>query len=231
MKRLTTTFGPFSAQTHKRPCSPLCFLVFFLTLAPLLVAVPSWSAPKKPDIMVQQVTDDVLGVLRTEKARLKNNEQELYDLVDEKILPHFDFKYISQIVLGRYWNKATDQQKVDFSENFKGLLVRTYANGLISYTDEKVRVLPYRGETEARDASIRTEIIPASGPKVPVTYSMYGTRDGGWQIYDVNINGVSMVVTYRKNFASEIQRHGLDGLINKMKRNEIETDLPKPESK
>lgn len=164
--------------------------------------------------VVRSTTQQVLGVLRKEGDGLKDNSERLYELVDQYILPHFDFRKMSKWVLGRHWRKATKAQKQAFMEQFQGLLVRTYAQALIDYRDQEVEFLP--ADPAASDAVVvRTRILQSGGPGIPVSYKM-SHEDSGWKVYDVSIDGVSLVINYRASFNQEIRRNGIDGLIKRL---------------
>jgi len=186
-----------------------------LLLAGAQVCAASASASvAEAEGVVRETTDKVLAALREEGEGLKKDPDRLYQLVDELIVPHFDFRQMSQWVLGRHWREATPQQRDAFVEQFKGLLVRTYSRALVDYRNEKVDFLPTR-ERSPTEVTVRAEIDQGGGPRIPVTYEMHHTG-AGWKVYDVAVEGVSLVINYRSSFGQEIRRTGIDGLIRRL---------------
>lgn len=169
--------------------------------------------------VVKDTTDKVLQALRQEGEQLKTNPSKLYALIDELILPHFDFQQMSRWVLGRYWRQASPEQRSEFANQFQALLVRTYSAALVDYRNQSVNFLPVR-ERSPDEVTVRAEIDQGAGPKIPMVYEMSRT-DAGWKVYDVSVNGVSLVITYRSSFAQEIKRNGIDGLINRLKEKNV----------
>ena len=168
---------------------------------------------------MRETTEKVMHALSEAGPKLKDNSKQLYEIIDELILPHFDFRRMSSWVLGKHWRVASDEQKKAFTEEFQALLVRTYSRALVDYRDKRIQFLATRVRTES-DVTVRAEIDQGGGPPIPVTYEV-SLVDGVWKVYDVAVNGVSLVINYRSSFNSEIQRNGLDGLIQRLKdRNE-----------
>jgi phospholipid transport system substrate-binding protein len=162
--------------------------------------------------LVQDTTNRMLTVLKAERQTLRERPGRIYDLVNEIILPHFDFSRMSRWVLGKHWRAASAPQRERFVAEFRNLLVRTYATALLEYADQSVEVLPMRGDARATDVVVRTEVRQPGALPIPIQYSM--TAEGGdWKVYDVVIDGVSLVASYRSTFGNEIARAGMDGLI------------------
>ena len=183
----------------------------------LLVATHTAVAAAKatePQEIVQQTTEQVLQALRTEGEALKKDRQRLYQLINDLIVPHFDFRQMSKWVLGPHWRKASDAEKSEFTRQFESLLVRTYSDALVEFRDESVAFLPIRERSDT-EVAVRSTINRSAGPAVPITYQMHKVGDG-WKIYDVAIEGVSLVINYRSSFAQEIKRNGIDGLIRRL---------------
>ena len=160
---------------------------------------------------LKDTTEKVLAALRNEGPELKDRPERLYAIIDDLILPHFDFKRMSAWVLGRHWPAASDAQKSRFLKAFQGLLVRTYSRALIDYRDQRIEFLTSR-ERSAEDVTVRAAIDQGAGPSIPVSYEV-SLVDGVWKVHDVSVNGVSLVINYRASFNQEIQRNGLDALI------------------
>ena len=171
--------------------------------------------------MVQQTTERVTRLLQARKAELEADPALLYEVVEKEVAPYFDFVRMSRLVLGKYWRRASKEERRRFASEFRRLLVRSYAASMLKYSGEKIRFLPLRGAANAKEVTVRTEVeLPGIDP-VEVDYSLY-LRKGEWKVYDVAIDGVSLVVNYRTTFAEEIRRSGgLAGLIDKLRqRNE-----------
>lgn len=166
--------------------------------------------------LVADTTTQMLTVLHREREALRRHPYRIYDLVDAIVLPHFDFSRMSRWVLGKHWRRATPGQRARFVNEFKTLLVRTYATALLEYSDQSVVIFPVRVKGETSKVKVRAEIRqPRGGLPIPIDYSMYANQ-GRWKVYDVTIDGVSLVANYRASFSSYIQRHGLDGLLQQL---------------
>lgn len=167
-----------------------------------------------PEALVKDTTDKVLEVLRKEKEAINNDAARIYGIVDQYIIPHFDFELMSQRVLGKFWHRASADQQKKFVSEFQTLLVHTYAAALREYSNQKVEFLASR-TGEGGQVTVRTQIVQGGGPPIPIHYELY-KRDGGWKVYDIAIDGVSLVINYRSTFASEIRSNGLDALIERL---------------
>ncbi len=170
-----------------------------------------------PEAMVKRTGDTLLARLRKDHVQLKAHPGRIYDLVSDLLLPHFDFTTMARWVLGRYWRTATPAQRKQFVDEFRTLLVRTYATALLEYRDQRIRYLPFHGDAASGDVTVRTKVLQPGGRSIPIDYRL-DRRGGRWRIYDVSVDGVSLVTTYRGSFASEIQRIGMGGLLNKLRR-------------
>ena len=173
------------------------------------------QANQEPQQLVQSTSDQVLARLKKDHDKLQKNPDLIYPLVEDLVLPHFDFTKMSQWVLGVSWRTASDEQKARFTEQFRTLLVRTYAKALLEYTNQKINYLPVHTEADAKQVTVRTEIVQAGGQNIPVHYSMYRKGDE-WKVYDISIDGVSLVNNYRTSFANDIRQSGLDKLIARL---------------
>lgn len=180
------------------------------------------NAGMGPQELVKQTSERMLEALRAEEERIKKDPQRLRDLVDEIVLPHFDFERMSKLVLGRYWRRADEGQQRRFISEFRELLVRTYKSALNEYSEQTISYLPFRGDESEGDVTVKTEVDQGSGFPIPIDYSLH-LKEGEWKVYDVTIDGVSLVINYRSSFANEIRQVGIDGLIDKLRsRNEQE---------
>ena len=181
------------------------------------VAGPIANPQSTPEQLVRQTSDQVLAKLRQEAPDLKAHPGKIYDLIKNIILPHFDFQRMGQWVLGVNWRRATHQQRDRFLTEFRDLLVNTYGDALLRYDNEQIRYLPTRSDLAKGEALVRTRIQQASGSSIPVDYRLY-LRHGEWKVFDLSIDGVSMISNYRNSFTDQIHRIGLDGLIKRLEQ-------------
>lgn len=186
----------------------------FRFLIPLLAAfLPLAAAAQEgPDALVKRVTDEVLAIVKTDKDLQAGNQRKVVELAEAKVLPHFDFARMTRLAVGRNWNQASEAQKQALVKEFRTLLVRTYSSSLSAYRNQTIEVKPMRMSPQDTDATVRTAVIQQGGPPIPIDYSMQ-KADGGWKVFDVVIDGVSLVTTYRSSFNDQIQKGGIDGLI------------------
>jgi len=173
---------------------------------------PVWAAAPPPQQVVQDTSTQMIEALRKNREVLRENPGRLYGLVNQIILPNFDFELISRWVLGPAWRQATPDQRRHFAREFQTMLVRTYSNALLEYVDEEFQVLPPRGAVGGNEATVRTEVRLRAGQPIQINYSMH-LRDGVWKIIDVTVENVSLVTNYRSTFASQIRASGLDAVI------------------
>lgn len=185
-------------------------LLLVLMLSCSLV-MPVWAA-QSPDQLVQETSKLMLAKLKEERDVIKKNPERIYDLVQQIVLPHFDFEYMSQLVLAKNWKRATDAQRKAFVGEFRTLLVRTYATSLNEYTDQKLTYLPFRQNPGDTEVTVRTEVEQPGGLPIPIDYRLH-QRDGEWVVFDVIIDAVSLVNNYRTTFAKEVRQGDIDGLI------------------
>jgi phospholipid transport system substrate-binding protein len=181
----------------------------------LLACARATAQEITPLDVVRDTSTRMLLALQSERPQIAQDSERLDELVAEIVLPYFDFRRMSQWVLGRNWRTATAQQRERFVEQFRLLLVRTYGRALSEYADEKVSYLPFDAGNAADRVTVRTEIEPPGGTPIPIFYSMY-LSDNGWKVYDVAISGVSLVTTYRSSFGSSIRKDGMDSLIEQL---------------
>ena len=171
-----------------------------------------WAAVKPPQEVVQETSARMIDALRKNSATLRQDSSRIYELVDQIVLPNFDFELMSRWVLGRAWQQATPEQRRRFTEEFRTLLVRTYAKALLEYADEDIRVPPQPSAADGNEATIRTEVRPKSGQPIQINYSMHLNNDA-WKVYDVTVDGVSLVTNYRGTFVGQIRDSGIDAVI------------------
>lgn len=180
----------------------------------LLLGLLSGQVPasQSPQSLVEETSQLMLAKLKQEQEVIRTDPGRIYELVNDIVIPHFDFQYMSQMVLAKYWRRANDQQRQAFTGEFKQLLVRTYATSLNEYTEQEVVYLPFRAGKDASKATVRTEVEQPGSFPVPIDYRLRN-NNGEWKVFDVVIDGVSLVTNYRISFAKEIRQDGLDALI------------------
>jgi phospholipid transport system substrate-binding protein len=180
----------------------------------LLLCLPAAQAEElHPALaMVKQTTEQMLARLRSERDLLQQDKSRVNQLVEEIILPHFDFDSMSASVLGKYWRTADAGQRQRFRAAFKSLLLRTYAYSLVDNMDREIEYEPMREQPNATDVTVRTTIPQDAGFPIPINYSLE-LIDGAWKVYDVEIDGLSLVKNYRSSFAKDIDQNGLEHLI------------------
>ncbi len=204
------------------------FVILFTLV--LGVVAPAVGGDTPPDQLVRDRTGRIIELLKANKDAYAKDHKKLYTMVNEQVLPYFDFRAMSRLVLGKHWREANDGQRERFTAEFRDLLVRTYATALLKYTNEQVLYLPFRSSPGEKTATVKTEVKQAGGgPNIPIYYSFYLT-DASWKVFDVTIDGVSLVTTYRGTYAEKIRNEGMDGLIASMKKTEKEDAIGKARS-
>ena len=184
----------------------------------LSAALPTVHAAESPDLLVKETTDKVLGELIANRDAMQADSALLYNMVDAIVLPHFDFERMSKLVLGKHWKNAEDAQRVEFLGEFKGLLVRTYATALFEYTGQEVVYRPFHATEDSTRVVVKTDIVPSDGPRIPIDYALSKGEDAAWKVYDIRIDGISMVTNYRSSYGKVIESKGMDSLISLLSR-------------
>jgi phospholipid transport system substrate-binding protein len=183
---------------------------------PMHSTAETQAVGQKPLEMIKETADRVLAELSYRKDDLTRNPGKIYGLVDEIVLPRFDFYRMSRLVLGKYWRRATDPEQANFIREFRELLVRTYATALLSYSGQKIVYLPMHFSPGATKVKVATQVKEPGSPPIPINYSLYLDEKGEWMVYDVVIDGVSLVSNYRSSFSSQIRRYKMSGLIQRL---------------
>lgn len=169
-----------------------------------------------PDELVKKTSEEVLEIVKSDKDIQAGDQQKIFALAEAKILPNFDFDRVSRLVLGRNWANASKEQQVQFQKEFRTLLLRTYASALSKYQNQTIQYLPYRSQPDATRATIKTQILQPGGQPIGIDYTLEKGANG-WKVFDIVIEGVSLVTNYRSQFNNEIrQAGGMDGLIQKI---------------
>lgn len=185
----------------------------FLAMAAVLVGTSAMAqATMAPDALVKTVTTEVLDIVRADKAIQAGDSSAAVVLVEEKVLPHFDFRVMTSLAVGRDWRQASKEQQEKLVSEFSTLLVRTYSNALTTYRDQTIDYKPLRAGEGDTDVTVRTEVRQPGARAVSIDYSLEKQGEE-WKVYDVVVAGVSLVTNYRSSFSNEIRNSGIDGLI------------------
>ena len=168
-----------------------------------------------PDQLVQKITDEVLAAIKSDKQLAAGDKQKAVKLAEEKVLPYVDFEQATRLAVGRAWREATPEQRKRLVTEFRNMLVRTYSNAIQAYEGQTLKVLPARGKQDPEDTTVRTQFIRAGGQPLPIEFHMR-QADKTWKVYDIVVEGVSLVMTYRSEFDAVVKQEGIDGLIKRL---------------
>lgn len=184
---------------------------FFAVLL-LSTAAVAFAADLAPDALVKATADEVIAIVKQDKDIQSGNTTKVVELVQAKVLPHFDFTRMTRLAVGKGWNQASDAQKEALVKEFRTLLVRTYSVSLSQYKNQTIEYKPLTLGAADAEAMVKTSVNQSGGPPIPIDYRMSKTPQG-WKVFDISVEGVSLVTNYRGEFASQIERGGIDGLI------------------
>ena len=184
----------------------LCLLSAFVLVS------ANAQEPTPPDVLVKNVTTEVVDIIAKDKEIRSGNRAKLIEVIDSRVLPHFNFASMTALAMGQNWRTATPEQKKDLTDAFRTLLVRTYASALAAYSEQKFDFRPLRAKPTDTDVTVQVRVIQPGQQPVPIDYAMEKTA-AGWKVYDVMVGGVSLVANYRTEFASVVRSSGIDGLI------------------
>ena len=173
---------------------------------------PLAMAQEAPDAMVKRVTLEVVGIIKSDPKVQAGDQARIREVIESKLLPHFDFERMTALAMGRNWRTATPEQQKQLVDQFRTLLVRTYSGALNQYRDQTFDFKPLRAEPNASDVIVKTEVQRSGQQPVQLDYGMT-KKDGAWKVYDVIVGGVSLVTNYRDEFNAQVQSGGIDGLI------------------
>jgi len=173
------------------------------------------SATVPPEQVIMDASERMLNILRTEGNTVRKDKERIYALIEEIILPHIDIEKMSRWVLGKHWRKATPEQRTQFAGQFRILLMRTYATAMTEYSGQSFNYLPLRANPGDADVVVKTELKQPGGYPIPISYSLY-LANSEWKVYDVTIDGISLVGNYRTSFSAQIKRSGFEDLINRL---------------
>jgi phospholipid transport system substrate-binding protein len=188
-----------------------------LAMLGILLSVPGVARTEDPTSVIDSAVEELAGALEGRKLELEEDREELYRLIDRILLPRFDRRYAAQLVLGRYWRSASEEQQQRFIKAFYQALLERYADGVLEFDQDRVMVLPFRGDPEERRTTVRTEVKLDDGTEVPVNYGLV-RREEGWKVYDVTVEGISYVRNFRTELNAEIADKGLEAVIRRLER-------------
>lgn len=193
----------------------------WLPLASFATDAPAKEPAKQmgPGELIDTVAHQVLADLNAHREEMRKDPQKIRQMVDTYLLPHFDTEYAARLVLAKHWREATEEQRKRFVEAFYQSLLQNYGKALLDFTSDRLTIQPYRGEPGDKTATVRTEIRRDNGSRVAVNYSLHLT-DEGWKAYDVTIDGISYVKSFRTDFGTEIDQKGLDAVIARLEANQ-----------
>lgn len=183
-----------------------------LLAAAFLGCVNVQAAETAPDVLAKNTTQEVLALIKQDKDIQSGSQKKLLDLVEAKVLPHFDFTHMTRLAVGKNWRTASPEQQKALVNEFRTLLVRTYSNSLAAYKNQVIEFKPFKMQPGETDVTVKTQVNQPGGQPIPIDYSMEKLPEG-WKVYDVTVDGVSLVVNYRGSFATEVRQGGIDGLI------------------
>ncbi|HRH82238.1 MAG TPA: ABC transporter substrate-binding protein [Thiobacillaceae bacterium] len=190
---------------------------FWIGLSMLVLAMPQSWAGLPPDVLARNTTNDVIRIVKQDRDIRAGNQQKMYELVEHKILPHFDFMQMTRLAVGKNWTKASLEEQGRLVDEFRTLLVRTYSASLSSVSDYAIDFKPLRARPTDTDVTVNTEVSKPGAPPIPIDYRMEKQGDD-WKVYDVLVDNVSLVTVYRNSFNAEVRRGGIAGLIQTLVR-------------
>lgn len=192
--------------------------IVFVVMLGWLPAAGAIEVPgPEPQALIEQVSTDLLRELDENRESLREDPKQLRALVDQYLLPHFDTDYSARLVLGKHWRDATPEQRQRFIDAFYQSLMKNYGDAILEFSGDRVKFLPFKGDPNAKSATVRTEVLRDDGTPVPVNYRLRATPDG-WKAWDVTIEGVSYVKNFRTDFSAEINDRGLDAVIERLEK-------------
>lgn len=187
----------------------------FSMVAGLVLAAGVGAQEMAPDVLVKNVTEEVLDIVRKDKDIQSGNHKKAIDLVEAKVLPHFNFVRMTQLALARNWREATPAQQKTLTDEFHTLLVRTYSKALTEYKNQTISYKPLKIQPADTDVKVHTDIKQPGGKPIELDY--YLDKQGGvWKVYDIEVGGISLILNYRESFATEVRQGGIDGLIKSL---------------
>lgn len=185
-------------------------------VALLLGSKLSAAEVESPVDMLKRTSDEVIEVLKQRREEIDANPDIVYQIVDDYIVPHLDDVTLAKLALGKNWNKASNEQKIEFVDQFRNLLIRTYGKSLQEFKDQTINFSPLRESAGEERVVVKSEVLQSGGPTIPVDYRMR-LKDSEWKVYDIIIDGVSLVTNYRGTFAQEMRKGGMEAVLEMLR--------------
>jgi len=197
------------------------------TVGTLMVVGVAWSQVvqadsaqaqpiESPVVLLERTSQQVIKILQDDRELLKKEPDRVYKIIDDYILPHLDEVTMAKLALGKNWKKATKEQKLAFVAEFRSLLVRTYSKSLIEFSDQEINFFPVKLAANTKKTSVKAVVVQPGGPSIPMAYRVR-IKNNAWKVYDIKIDGISLVTSYRGTFTQEIRKSGMDGLLKYMR--------------
>lgn len=218
-----------TADSSRLLTTPIEMNKFFAFLLCLLTALPMASRAEDPapDVLVKNVTEEVLDIVKKDKDIQSGNTKRAEQLIEAKVLPHFDFTRMTMLAVGRDWRKASSEQKKALTEEFRILLVRTYSNAFTSYKNQTVTIRPLRMAAADTEVTVRSSVAQPGSQPISIDYSLAKT-EAGWKVFDVVVEASSLVMVYRTQFGQQVEAGGVDGLITFLRTKNQAADSKAP---
>lgn len=197
----------------------------------LMTTIVKADEIEAPEVMLKRTSDEVIKVLQERREAINADPGIVFEIVNDYIVPHLDDVTLAKLALGKNWRKASNEQKIEFVDQFRTLLVRTYGKSLQEFSDQKINFFPPRMEAGETKVTIKSEVVQSGGPVIPVDYRLR-LKDNEWKVYDIKIDGVSLVTNYRGTFAQEMRKGGIEAVLKLLqeKNAEVAETPAKPET-
>jgi len=188
-------------------------LLLVSALLAALVTPPALAEETAPDVLVKGISEEVIAAIRQDKDIQTGDPRKIAELVEAKILPHFDFRHTTRIAMGVNWRRATPEQQEQLTREFRALLVRTYSGALAGYSDQVIEFRPLRAQPGDTEVTVRSQVRRSGAEPIGIEYDLEKTGPA-WKVFDIRVAGISLAATYRSAFAEEVRNHGIGGLIS-----------------
>ena len=190
-------------------------ILLAMLLLPAATLAQAQSPDTTPDVLVKNVTNEVLEIVRKDKDIQAGSNKKAIDLIDVKVLPHFNFTHMTQLAVGKDWRTANAAQQKTLADEFRVLLVRTYSKALTEYKSQVIEFKPFSMKATDTDVKVNTQVNQPGGKPIPLNYYLE-KLPSGWKVYDIEADGISLVINYRESFAAEVRNGGIDALIKSL---------------
>lgn len=188
------------------------FVTVIAAIALVFCTATAAEVIEGPVELLERKSDEVIKILNEQHDQIELDPALIYKIVDKHIVPYLDDVTMAKLALGKNWRKADNDQKIEFVDRFRTLLIRTYGKSLQEFSDQTIKFYPLNVDDNAKKVIVKSDVLQSGGPKIPVSYRMR-LKDNGWKVYDINIDGVSLVTSYRGTFAQEIRKGGMAGVL------------------